>query len=261
MAIFEPEKNVKLNYQVHGDGEKAIIFLNGLTMSTKGWKNQIKYFKDKFKVVVYDMRGQGLSTKPEEKFHFTDQVSDLKKLMQHLNIEKAYLAGVSYGTIILKEFAIQHPEMCEKIILMSPVRKPDFAFEMVLKILDDLLINDRMETFYAFLLYASFNRPFSDKIKPEYPIMNELFIKTLPAKSTYNLFHSVDFYNDLDNYPELEVPTLVLGAINDRFVNPEDAVTISKEAKNAQVKMIEGSHALPGVNPTDVNNEIEKFFS
>lgn len=261
MAMFKSDENVKIYYEIHGSGQETIILLNGLAMSTKGWIHQIEYFKQNYTVVAFDMRCQGLSTKIEHDFHYSLHVSDLKQLIHHLKIEKAYFIGISYGTIVLKEFAILYPELCKKIVLISPVRKPDFAFELILDTITSLLQSSMMETFYDFILYASFNRPFIQNLATEYLTMSKLFKKTIPSVAMKKLFHAVDFYKDIENYNELEIPALVIGAKQDRFCNPEDAKTISQEAKNAKLVMLEGPHAIIGVNPVEVNNAITNFLN
>ena len=66
-------------------------------MSTPSWVDHIERLKDRFQLIIYDMRDQGQSARLDEGYDNHIHVQDLKKLLDHLNIDKADLWGVSYG--------------------------------------------------------------------------------------------------------------------------------------------------------------------
>ena len=80
------------------------------------WDAQLNYLPRQFRVVRYDLRGFGRSSKPEQPFH---PVDDLYQLMQHLGIKRASLIGLSMGSGVALNFALEHPEMVEKLVLAS----------------------------------------------------------------------------------------------------------------------------------------------
>lgn len=260
MAWFHIDEDKRLYYKIEGEGKDTIIFVNGLAMSTSGWRNQIEFFKKDYRMVSYDQRCQGLSFKMESSFHYTLLVEDLLNLMDYLAIDSAHIVGISYGTVVSKEFAIRNPERCKKLVLIVPPRKPDFTFKLFLKHCNNLLEKNQLEDFYDFIFYLSFNRPFSDSLESDYPAMVEGIKRILTAKSMQNLLNSVNWETDLDNYPLLKTETLVLSSSHDNLNNPAAGPQIAGEAENARFKLITGGHAINYDNPDEINQEIRKFL-
>jgi len=104
-----------LYYEVQGEGQ-PIILLHAGGMDSKMWDAQFNYLSQQFRVVRYDQRGFGRSSKPEQSFY---PVDDLYQLMQHLGIKRASLVGLSMGAGVALDFALEYPEMVEKLVLVS----------------------------------------------------------------------------------------------------------------------------------------------
>lgn len=105
----------RLYYEVQGEGE-PLILLHAGGMDSKMWDAQFDYLSKQFRVIRYDLRGFGRSSKPEQPFY---PVDDLYQLMQHLGIKRASLVGLSMGSGVALNFALEHPEMVEKLVLAS----------------------------------------------------------------------------------------------------------------------------------------------
>ena len=73
-------------YEVHGEGE-PLVLLNGIMMNTLSWAEHIPLLKDRFQVITYDMRDQGQSARLNEGYDMGIHAGDLKKLLDHLNID------------------------------------------------------------------------------------------------------------------------------------------------------------------------------
>ena len=111
---------VNLNYETAGQGE-AIVFLHGMTGSTRDWTNQIAVLSSKYKVVALDQRGHGKSAAPsgEEQYSIPIFVDDVFSLLRMLDIKKCCLAGHSLGGFTALEFALGHPDMLASLVLVD----------------------------------------------------------------------------------------------------------------------------------------------
>jgi 3-oxoadipate enol-lactonase len=107
----------KLYYDVRGEGF-PIIFTHGASWNHLQWKKQVEFFKDKFKVITWDVRGHGYSTLPDGPVNSEDFSSDLIALMDHLKLDKAILCGLSMGGHISLQTAIRYPERVKSLILI-----------------------------------------------------------------------------------------------------------------------------------------------
>src|SRR5579885_2342077 len=105
----------KLYYEMAGKGH-ALILLHGGAVDSRAWDDQFNVFATRYKVVRYDLRGSGKSANPEKPFSNSE---DLYALLRFLKIDKAYLLGISRGGGIAFDFALEHPEMVDALILIS----------------------------------------------------------------------------------------------------------------------------------------------
>ena len=113
-----------LYYEAYGEGE-PLIFVHGHSLDRRMWRKQVAYFKEHYRVIVYDARGYGRSSKQEEEVLFT-HADDLVALMNGLQIERAHLVGLSMGGFIVGDMVAIYPEriltatMAEGVIRSTP---------------------------------------------------------------------------------------------------------------------------------------------
>ncbi len=100
-AYVNISDTVTLHYEESGNGPIPLVFIPGWTMSTKVYERQLRHFanSETFRVITYDPRGQGLSTKTIEGHTYQQHGRDLKILMDKLNLQGVILVGWSYGVL------------------------------------------------------------------------------------------------------------------------------------------------------------------
>jgi len=117
-----PKANVnriELAYEVYGDGF-PLVLAHGYVASKEMWDAQIGPFMERYRVVVYDVRGHGESEAPpvDDPGYTLDMlVDDQKGLMDHLGIEQAYVGGLSLGGMIAMRFALTYPGAVRALLL------------------------------------------------------------------------------------------------------------------------------------------------
>lgn len=107
--------NGRLYYEIAGLGE-PIVFIHGFTLDHAMWQPQVEYFSKHHQVVMYDARGFGKSSVPVGPY---DHAADLQALLEHLNIRRAHIAGLSMGGRIAINFALAYPQMVASLTLMD----------------------------------------------------------------------------------------------------------------------------------------------
>ena len=81
---FAPVRGGRLYYEIEGTGE-PIVFVHGNEGDCRHWDAQFEAFAKKFRVVRYDVRGFGRSSRPVEAEAYSDY-ADLAQLLDHLRI-------------------------------------------------------------------------------------------------------------------------------------------------------------------------------
>ena len=103
-----------LYYEVAGTGHPFVL-VHGHLLDRRSWDDQFAVFAQQYRVIRYDQRGfgdSGLITKGEP---YSDR-QDLYDLLKFLDIESAYLMGVSGGGSLAIDFTLEHPDMVDALI-------------------------------------------------------------------------------------------------------------------------------------------------
>jgi pimeloyl-ACP methyl ester carboxylesterase len=101
---------VKINYQVIGDGQPALIFVHGWSCDLSYWDAQIKYFSPKYQVITLDLAGHGKSGRERDNYSVTAFAEDVVGVIEKLELDKIVLIGHSMGGAIIIETARRIPE-------------------------------------------------------------------------------------------------------------------------------------------------------
>ena len=115
-----------LFYETRGTGFPIVFVSGGGILDRRGWDNQFDTFAKSYRVTRYDVRGIGKSSRPEGSFSHSQ---DLYALLTYLKIKRAHVAGLSVGGAIAIDFAIEHPEIVDRLILAAPGLSSDAKSE------------------------------------------------------------------------------------------------------------------------------------
>lgn len=78
---------------------------------------QFSYFSQFFRVITFDRRGTGRSAAPDGDWTIADFASDLRYLLDELDIEKAIVAGASLGGVIACQFGLDYPDRASALVI------------------------------------------------------------------------------------------------------------------------------------------------
>lgn len=109
-----------VNYKQAGSGDRTVILIHGWSFDHRMWDKVSSQFPAGYKVIAYDLRGFGGSSKPASGYDYAGFVKDLAGLMDSLNIRKAVISGHSLGAMIAQDFAATHPDRVEALVLTAP---------------------------------------------------------------------------------------------------------------------------------------------
>jgi non-heme chloroperoxidase len=94
----ENSTDISLYYEDHGSGP-AVVLLSGWPLDSRSWEPQLHaLLAAGHRVITYDRRGFGQSSRPTEGYDFDTLAGDLDKLLTELDLQEATLIGFSLGT-------------------------------------------------------------------------------------------------------------------------------------------------------------------
>lgn len=109
---FADINGARLYYEVAGAGQPLVLIHAGIADS-RMWDDQFDVFAEHYRVVRFDARGFGNSSMPAGAFSYSE---DLYELLRFLEIERAYVLGVSMGGGTAIDLALAHPEIVAALI-------------------------------------------------------------------------------------------------------------------------------------------------
>ncbi len=105
--------DARLRFRDEGEGA-PVIFIHGWTLDLDAWQPQTLELRRSFRVVPLDRRGFGLSSGSPS---LVDDVSDLRALIDHLQLARVAVVGMSQGARVALHFALSTPQRLSALVL------------------------------------------------------------------------------------------------------------------------------------------------
>lgn len=247
------------------DRDISLIFLHGSPGQISNWKYQIKYFKEYYRVVVYDQRGYGLSDKPME-CRIEDYINDLDAIINEAGLprEKLFLIGHSFGGMVAQEYASRR-EVAGLVLIGSIAKfRPDLIDKIVWKLPPifwrRLLFTENILTrrMYRKIFFSDET---DEEIYLEFLRDNKDYIEGLPP----HVFRYSKYYRDYDasnSVINIKAPTLIIVGRDDRVTPVEQSETLNKLIPNSKLEIIDGAgHLILYEKPDEINSLIHNFIT
>ena len=105
-------------YQLEGSGP-PLLLIHGIAGSSRTWRDVIPRLTDRFTVIAPDLMGHGQSEKPTGDYSLGAFASGIRDLLEVLGIDRTTVVGQSFGGGVAMQLAYQHPERCERLVLVD----------------------------------------------------------------------------------------------------------------------------------------------
>jgi non-heme chloroperoxidase len=101
--------STRLYYEEAGKGQ-PIIFIHGVWMSSRFFKEQLPYFSRNYHVIIPDLRSHGRSAHVQYGHTVTSYANDLREMMERLGLGESVMVGWSMGSLVVWEYFKQYGE-------------------------------------------------------------------------------------------------------------------------------------------------------
>ncbi len=108
----------RVAYRMAGEGP-AIMLIHGVTSNSDTWEKVFDLLAEHYTVIAPDLIGHGQSAKPRGDYSMGAYASGLRDFLVALDLDSATLVGHSLGGGIAMQLAYQHPERCQRLVLVS----------------------------------------------------------------------------------------------------------------------------------------------
>jgi len=266
----ENSGHIKLHYEDYGAGE-PIVLIHGYPLSGRAWDKQVPLLLDAgHRVITYDRRGFGNSSQPSTGYDYDTFASDLKTLLDELDIHEVTLVGHSMGTGEVTRYLGKYgSDRIARGVLVSPI--PPFLLET-----DDNPEGLPGSLFEGFVQNAKADTPawmkgFLDNFynMDQYAgklVSPEAFASSLNLALAASAIAAVaciptwetDFRADL---AKIDVPLLVIHGDADRILPLPKTGKRLPDLIDCELVVIEGGpHAISWTHADQVNDALLQFI-
>ncbi len=249
-----------LHSKIIGTG-RPLLILHGYLGMSDNWKTLgTQYAENGFQSHLIDQRNHGKSFHSQD-FNYDFLSEDLKKYMEHHHLEKANIIGHSMGGKTAMQFACEHPELTEKLIVadISPKYYPPHHHDIIsgLKALDFEKINSRSEADQELSKYLN------DSGIRQFLLKNLYWVEKGKLGFRFNLSvlstKMEEIGENISAAAQYAGPTLFLKGDASEYVVETDLPEIKRHFPAAEIETIENAgHWVHAANPKQF---FEKSFA
>lgn len=110
--------DVELNFHEAGQTGPVVVLIHGLGANMAFWfPIMTGLARADYRVMTYDLRGHGYSSRPAQGYRLQQMSADLHRLLGHLGFDRVHLVGHSFGARVALHYALQHPEHCASLVV------------------------------------------------------------------------------------------------------------------------------------------------
>ncbi len=256
-------QEIDLYYEIHGSGYPFVL-IRGLGSNASHWYEQVPVFSPHFSVIIFDNRGIGRSSKPEDSISIGQMAEDTIALLDELGIKKAHVLGISMGGMIAQEMALGYPQRISGLILActhcggtKAIRPPAEILKAFYNYLSIDAPSPNAEVLKCFFAVRTLRD--SPWVLQRY---QEVSLKFPPSKDILIAqVRAVMNHDTWDRLPYIQNPTLILTGAEDMLVPPENSKILAERIPRAKLKIIKGGgHQFLIEQPAAFNKEVLDFL-
>jgi pimeloyl-ACP methyl ester carboxylesterase len=263
---------IDLYYEDHGSG-LPVVLIHGWPLSGASWEKQTAaLLQAGHRVITYDRRGFGRSSKPGIGYNYDTFAADLDMLIRKLDLKKVSLVGFSMGsgevTRYIAKYGTKRVRRAVLIGTLGPflVKTPDNPEGVDAKVFDGIKAAIRADR-PAFLM--DFLKNFYNYDVTGGKLVSERVLEdnwnVAAGASAIGTLACVDCWIEdfRKNLPKNNVPTLILHGDADRILPPD--ATSRRQAKMIKgckfVELPGGPHGVLWTHADRINSELVKFLA
>ena len=259
--------DVEIYYEEHGQG-RPMVFLSETACDGEVWKiNQVGEFSQDHRVITFDYRGTGKSSKPSVDYTTQMFSDDLVGLMDDLAAEDAVVVGHSMGGRVAQLLALDHPKKVRKLVLASTGAHYPLTKGLPLKIMKEMIEwgYEKYEREHTIMV------GWTDEYVRQHPEKIEAYLKVrmhnlCPVEFYLRHLIARQSHDTSQRLKDIKQPTLILVGDGDRNMTSEinhrmSSEILAKGIPNSKLVVLPNErHSYFFSNPDEAHRIIREFI-
>ncbi|ESQ73995.1 alpha/beta fold hydrolase [Asticcacaulis sp. AC402] len=256
-------RGASIYYEEKGVGSETVVFIHGLMLASESFDAQIGALRSHYKIIAFDLRGQGQSQKTKDKLDLDSLAEDAVFIIENFSSSPVHVVAFSMGTFIAMRVAARRPELVRSICLIGPSADAEEAENLpkyrklinFVRIFGPRLVANRlmMILFGDTFLTAADRKPQRQRWRKVVERLPRALHRAAAASAHRNAITS-----ELQN---ITAPALIVSGEEDRPISPERARVVHAAIKNARFIAFEKTgHAVMIERPNEFNVALLDFL-
>ena len=232
---------LSLHYRSYGNGE-PVLLIHGLGGSGADWALQVSALQRRFRLIVPDLPGCGLSSPPRGAYSISGFACALWSLLKELEVPRVNVVGFSMGGAVALEMALQRPTLVSRLALINSLatyrdqwRKWLYA-RTCIALIRLIGMRKAARIFAARLFPEPWQQAFRDRAAT--------VVAAVPASSYLGMARALEQWEATDRLDRLSTRTLVIAAEYDHTPLAEKRALAAR--LRASMVVVQGSrHGTP----------------
>jgi pimeloyl-ACP methyl ester carboxylesterase len=221
---YSDVNGIKMYYEIHGTGQPLVLIHGGGSTIQSNFATVLPMFAKTHKVIAVELQAHGRTSDRDAPESFTQDADDVATLLKNLHINKADILGFSNGGTTTMQIAIRHPELVNKLVIVSAIYQREGMFKGFFDAMDHATISEMPQHLKDAFLAVNNNKD---------------ALQTMFEKDRNRMREFKDWNNsDLEG---IKAPSLiVIGSFD--VVTREHAVKMSHLIPNSDLMILPGNH-------------------
>ncbi|HEX2913683.1 MAG TPA: alpha/beta fold hydrolase [Chloroflexia bacterium] len=242
----------------------TILLLTGLASKRIGWYSQLEEFGRYYRTIALDNRDAGDSETSNTPYSIAELADDVAAALTALGVERTNVVGISMGGFISLELVLRHPQLVEKLVLVSTSAGGLTNIPASPRLWPTMLRRQNLEVgamarkIYTEIMgpgYAAAHPQVMEdivKIARYRPMSKEAYSRQLRACLTHNASNRLS---------QVRVPTLVIHGNRDPLVPFGNGLRLARRIPGARLLVYEGVGHIPIIEQAErFNRDVLNFL-
>ncbi len=252
---------MKLFFRELGKGQ-PIIIMHGIFGSSDNWLTQARILSEHYHVFSLDLRNHGQSPHSDE-FDYQSMAADLEQFIREHQLESPVVIGHSMGGKVAMNFAIAHPELLSKLIVVDIAPRPynleHYVIMDGLKAVPIITLSSRQEADATLVPFV-----------PE-PDVRQFLLKNLQRKAEGGFSWKINLPvidknlskigYDLQYEGQFAKPTLFIRGGRSKYVRDHDVDHIREVFPKAELETLDTGHWVQAEKPKEFVELVMKWLN
>jgi len=248
-----------MRYALDGTGERTLVLVHEMGGTMESWDEVAPRLAASRKVLRYDTRGAGMSTKVRGRLTIDTMVDDILGLLDVAGLKgKVALAGIAVGGAIALHFAARHPDRASAVIAGSPATsiEKDRQSAVLARVAE--IETEGM----AYAVDGSMQNGYPEELRgnnERYETYRARWLGNDPASyaTIYRMLAATDLSHELEH---MTCPVLVIGGEFDRSRPAAVSEAIARTIPGARYKLLRTGHYMAAITPELIADTIGEFL-